>query len=280
MDTNYLKDIQEAAGQRNRAIPEDYRDSETGLLVCGQCGGFKEARVALGGVERIVPVNCTCKEREYLRSREDLEQAMKRERINCARERCFGKYTRKGEYTFKADDSQNAKSSRIARDYANGFSEKLRQGEGLLLLGTTGTGKTFYACAIANGIIDMGYSARVTNFADIEARLQSVTDKSSVYDELCRCDLLVLDDLGSERETPYMEEIIFKVVDDRCAAKKPLIVTTNLTTKELMSSGNLARDRVFSRLCEMCEPVPVTGKDRRREKLIAHGRATGEAQLD
>lgn len=277
---DYIRDVIDAAGQTNKERSGDYRDSETGLLICGQCGGFKEARIVLGGVERIVPANCTCKEREYERNLEDSEQTTRRERISRVRERCFGRYTRKGEYTFTADDGQDAATSRAARDYATEFSEKLRQGEGLLLFGSTGTGKTFYACAIANAVIDAGYSARVTNFADIEAQLQSLTDKRSVYDDLCRCDLLVLDDLGSERDTPYMAEIIFKVIDDRCAAKKPLIVTTNLTSKELSESGDLARDRVFSRICEMCEPIAVTGKDRRREKLKVRGRTVADSRIE
>ena len=153
------------------------------------------------------------------------------------------------------------------RGYARQFEKFKQEGRGLLFLGSTGTGKTFYACCIANALIDAGYSAIVTNFAQIANDLQGTFDKAQVHNRLLRADLLVLDDLAAERDTSFMQEIVFQVVEERSAAKKPLIVTSNVSTQEFMNPGDLARRRVFSRLKEVCIPIAVTGADRREEQL-------------
>ena len=81
-------------------------------------------------------------------------------------------------------------------------------------------------------------------------------------------DLLILDDLNAERDTSFMQEIVFTVIDNRCAAQKPLIVTSNITPSEFANPDTIERRRVFSRLQEVCIPVEVNGKDRRREAMM------------
>ena len=251
----------------NPPAPGDYTDPETGLLVCGVCGEPKQMRVELLGMAQTVPCDCRCIQEEKSRQRE--EQARRDAEYRAAKRRteCFRDDMRKAGCTFDSDDQKNAKLARQVRGYVRQF-EKIRQeGRGLLFLGPTGTGKTFYACCIANALIDAGYSAIVTNFAQIANDLQGTFDKAQVHNRLLRADLLVLDDLAAERDTSFMQEIVFQVVEERSAAKKPMIVTSNISTQEFMNPGDLARRRVFSRLKEVCIPIAVTGADRREEQM-------------
>jgi DNA replication protein DnaC len=79
--------------------------------------------------------------------------------------------------------------------------------------------------------------------------------------------LLVIDDLMAERKTEYMQEIVFNVIDSRYNANLPTIVTSNLTADAIKNPADLAYQRIFSRLLEMCLPVEVKGEDRRRKIL-------------
>jgi len=64
-----------------------------------------------------------------------------------------------------------------------------------------------------------------------------------------------------------MQEIIFNVIDTRCKAGLPLIVTSNLTAEQIKNPADLAYQRIFSRLLGMCVPIEVKGEDRRRKAL-------------
>ena len=82
-------------------------------------------------------------------------------------------------------------------------------------------------------------------------------------------DLLIIDDLGVERDAPIIYEMMYAVIDSRARAKKPLIITTNLTSNELKNDVD---KRIGSRLYEMCDFVECVGEDRRRKSLIKRHR--------
>lgn len=253
----------------NPQNPGDYKDPETGLLVCGVCGEKKQRVIEIMGLMQIVPCACRCTQEQDAARREQMER--QRAAYDAARRRaeCFGGDAKKAAFTFDVDDQWDARLSRRVRGYAKEFASYRKTGKGLLLLGPVGTGKTFYACCIANAVIDAGYSARVTNFAQIANELQPLFDKDQVHSRLRRVDLLVLDDLAAERDTSFMQEIVFQVVEERSAAQKPLIVTSNVSAQEFLNPGDLARRRVFSRLAEVCIPLSVSGPDRRLERRKA-----------
>ena len=91
--------------------------------------------------------------------------------------------------------------------------------------------------------------------------------KQNYIDNLNNFDLLVIDDLASERDTEYMGEIVQNIIDSRYRAGLPLIITTNLTSEELKKPLEIRKKRIYSRLFEMCYPIEVKGKDRRKQKL-------------
>ena len=170
-------------------------------------------------------------------------------------------------YTFDIDDNQNAKVTNIAKRYVANFEEIKKRGSGLLLFGGVGSGKTFIASCIANDLINRGYPCLVTNFARLTNTISGMYDGKQEYiDGLNKFKLLVIDDLGAERETDYMGEIIHNIIDSRYRVKLPLIITTNLTIDSMQNPQDIRKKRIYSRLLEMCIPVFLPGSDRRLKK--------------
>lgn len=234
-----------------------------GLKHCTICGGKRETFVTPPFPEaRPVKVNCWCKcptERDVLKRKE------KQDGIARNRSICFKGFENQQRHTFETDDrSGDQKIVQGCRNYCKEFAGNLQNGMGLLLYGTVGTGKTFLAACIANALIDGGYRVRMTNFAGISDELWNVEDKAEYVQHLCRYDLLVLDDLRAERKTEYMSEMVYKVVNARYVAGKPMIVTTNLSTAELLQAQDIGDQRIYDRLIERCLPIKISGKSRRR----------------
>lgn len=75
------------------------------------------------------------------------------------------------------------------------------------------------------------------------------------------CDLLILDDLGKEKQTEWTNQILYEVINSRYEHRKPIVVTTNYSAQEL---SNRIDSAVVSRLFEMCAFVNVTGVDHRK----------------
>lgn len=262
-----LEDIIQKANADLEVKEGDYY--EDGLLHCGVCGWKKQTRINFGGKSRIVRCTCYCQEKAYYAAR-DAERESQR-RLDRERARSSGFPDRAMmEWTFDADDGANPEFTAICKRYVEGFDDVYREGKGLLFYGGVGTGKTFMASCIANALIDKGNTALVTNFGRIANELQADFNHRQAYlDKLNQYSLLVIDDLATERDTEYMGEIVMNVIDSRYRAKKPLIVTTNLTGEDFTNPSDVRRQRVFSRLFEMCIPYEVKGTDRRQKTLAS-----------
>jgi DNA replication protein DnaC len=84
------------------------------------------------------------------------------------------------------------------------------------------------------------------------------------FDRFASYSLLVLDDLGVTRDTEYMTEQIYKLVDERYKSAKPMIVTTNVTPEQMKSAKSIEWRRIYDRVLEMCLPVKVDGQSIRK----------------
>ena len=247
--------------------PEEGDYIVDGLLYCGKCHTKKQTRIIFLGQEKMPYCLCKCaSERKEQEEAEEERQAFLR-RIQKLRVMGFPE-SDMSTWTFAKDDRSNEKLSKIAENYVNHFDEMKERGKGLLFYGSVGTGKTFISACIANALIDQGIPCLVTNFARLTNTISGMYDGKQEYiDGLNRFKLLVIDDLATERDTEYMNEIVWNIIDARYRSGLPLIITTNLTADEIKNPAEIKRQRVYSRLLEMTIPVKVEGKDRRKTKL-------------
>ena len=237
--------------------------ADDGLLHCGECHEAVQCRVDLFGEEKTVRCICSC-----IKAQMEAEKEQERkEAIERNRRACF-EGSDMINWNFDADDLKQPKLSSAMRRYVEGFTEFRGNGKGLLLYGRNGTGKTFYASCIANALIDSGRRVLVTNFARLSNQLQGMYEgKQEFIDSLSKYSLLVLDDLGAERQSEYMQEQVFNIVNARYCSGLPFIVTTNLTIEEISKPQDAGRARIYNRILERCYPIEVNGIDRRKAKL-------------
>lgn len=266
MDLSKLLDsIEKVAAQTIQIEEGDY--VLDGLLYCHKCNTPKQCRITV--LDRVRTPYCLCKCGKERRDAEEAEQKHQEQLagIRELRKMGFPDAEMQG-WTFDNDDQANGKVSGVARNYVEHFEQMRKNGKGLLLYGPVGTGKTFISACIANALIDKGYPCMATNFARLTNIIQGMREGRQEYiDSLDRFALLVIDDIASERDTEYMQEIVTNIIDARYRSRKPLIVTTNLTSEELKNPAEMRKQRIYSRLFEMCVPVEVAGKDRRKAKL-------------
>ena len=245
------------AREANKQTDGDYRDKND-ILMCGKCHTPKESFIP--ELNKKLPTPCECIKAEE----EEKKKKIAAQKAEGRREDCF-QGSKKAEWTFEKDDGANKRLSTVARDYVDRFSDYRKKGKGLLLYGGVGTGKSFAAACICNALIDKGYSCLFTSFAELNKRIR---DKDADYlDLLNSAHLLVIDDLGAERDTDYMQEIVHNIIDERCSTGKPVIVTSNWEGEDFKNPSDVRKKRVISRLYEACYPFEVKGEDRRKKKL-------------
>lgn len=235
---------------------------QDGLLHCKKCSDPVELIIPVPNVGmRKVRCICTCiKESKALE-----EQRQKQEQLDRNRRICFSGSKLMG-CTF--ENSNESEYLTMGKNYAKHFTKFIKSGKGLLLYGTVGTGKSHIASCIANELIDKGYKVLMTNFATIINALQSSFEGRQEYiDSLNRYSLLILDDLGAERQSEYMQEQVFNIIDSRYKSGLPMIITTNLTSEELKKPSDMGNIRIYDRILERCHPVEVKGQSIRRQNL-------------
>lgn len=133
------------------------------------------------------------------------------------------------------------------------------------MYGSVGVGKSFAAACVVNALLDSGISCLMTDFSTIINELTGRFEGKQEYiNHLISHELLVIDDLGVQRDTSYANEIVTNVVNARMMSEKPMIVTTNFTKEELLGVKDITYQRTLSRLFECCIPVKFQGEDRRR----------------
>ena len=263
---NIISNLEEKAKQNVKVEQGDYLVD--GLLYCHKCHTPKQCRVEIFGTTR-TPY-CLCKCEVEKREAEEAERKRIERMQEIAKMRKIGfPESEMHNWTFANDDKTNAKITNTIQSYADHFDTMRERGKGLLLYGSVGTGKSFYAACIVNELIDKGYPCMMTNFSRLVNTIQGMFEGKQEYiDRLNKFDLLVIDDLSAERDTEYMNEIIFTIIDSRYRAGLPLIITTNLSADEIKNPADIRKQRTYSRLLEMTIPIEVTGTDRRRKKLV------------
>ena len=201
----------------------------------------------------------------------EFEDFARQQQLMEKRHRCFGDASGLYGYRFDLDNGQVPQMEH-ARAYVSRWNDMSQQNVGLLFWGKPGNGKTFVAGCIANALLEMesmhAPSVVMTTFGTILNKLpgMAVSDKEWYLGSFQTCDLLVLDDFGMERQTDYAREQVFNIIDGRYLARKPMIITTNLSLTELKHPCDMVEQRIFDRVLEMCVPVCFDGESLRRGK--------------
>ena len=146
------------------------------------------------------------------------------------------------------------------RRYAQSFSEK---SPNLLFSGDTGLGKTFLSACIARAVADNGYSVMYESAGHLFSNLERAkfgNDEAArrESDRYLACDLLIVDDLGTEMPGQFTTAALYSLMNDRILSGKPTIISTNLTVEEFEKRYNR---QIASRLRGSYQRVPFLGED-------------------
>ena len=152
------------------------------------------------------------------------------------------------------------KTYQACRRYAYSFSEK---SPSLLFSGDTGLGKTFLSACIARTVADNGYSVMYETaghlFANLErAKFSGDEQARREGEKYTGCDLLIVDDLGTEMPGQFTTSALYNLINDRLLSGKPTIISTNLTSDEFAQRYNR---QIASRLRGSYVRMPFLGED-------------------
>ena len=257
--------IQELSEERRRLLtdygyPADYLElhydckkcRDTGFIDGKKCSCFKQAAI------------------ELLYEQSKLSDILSRENFDTFDERWYD-----------ADDMDEAtgKSSlelaRIARKQAWDFTQHFQDTfNNLFFYGHTGVGKTFLTHCIAREIIEQGHSVIYFSAYDLFDELAKRTFHSydtspDLPDYVGECDLLIIDDLGTELTNTFVQSRLFLLINERLTQKKPTIISTNL---EIGAFSEMYSERTFSRIFSNYTMIKLTGRDIRFQKKLSGGK--------
>ncbi len=154
----------------------------------------------------------------------------------------------------------------FCRRYAREFSENSRS---LLFQGGPGLGKTHLSLAIAKAAIDSGHGVIYVSAPAILHKIEREHFSNKTDNEteqtITECDLLILDDLGTEFTTNFTVSALYNIINTRMITSKPTIISTNLTISDLQEKYNI---RMISRIIGMLDRVEFVGTDIRQLKKM------------
>ena len=135
----------------------------------------------------------------------------------------------------------------------------------LFFYGTVGTGKSFLSGCVAKELIDTGHAVIYFSATGLFDLLQAAAFDSknreelkNAYADLYQCDLLIIDDLGTELTNQFTASQLFSLLNERALGKKAVIISTNLSLRELQDRYS---DRIFSRITSNFTVCKLTGPD-------------------
>lgn len=142
----------------------------------------------------------------------------------------------------------------------------IRTGPSLLLIGSTGTGKTHQSYGALRALSASGVLCfwRLTTAADLFAALRPRhgIDPEEVFHSYANTPILVLDDLGATKESDWTEETLHRLIDNRYVWQRPTLFTSNVRPSQFTDRLG---ERISSRISGMTTQVALTGPDRRRK---------------
>ena len=250
---------------QSRPVQDDeYINGTDKLIYCTKCHTPRQCRIAHEGQVFTPSVSCHCQREAYEKAEAEFQHRQKLMRIERLKSNGLqDRYLR--DYNFDNDKGYNPEETKKAHRYVDQWAKMEKDCTGLLLWGDVGTGKTFIAGCIANALIEKGIPVLMTNFSRILNTLSGMfnEDRNTFIESFNQYTLLIIDDLGIERDSKYGLEQVFNVIDSRYRCQKPLIITTNLTLVE-MKNADLDHTRIYDRILEMCTPMRINNQNIRK----------------
>lgn len=205
------------------------------------------------GVEKIIQPFCKCEVEAWEQSVQESADLKQKREIE-ARFSISNLGERFAESTFDTFRQLpgTEKALDYCRSYANAFPDY--GGDALLIWGEYGNGKSHLAAAVAHAVKEKGHTVVFQTMPELLERIRETfhdrknkeTEKDIMY-ALQNCDLLVLDDIGAEKVTDWVQDVLFRIVDGRYRQKKPILYTTNLKPSELKDRVG---PRIYDRIVE------------------------------
>jgi DNA replication protein DnaC len=160
-----------------------------------------------------------------------------------------------------------AATVQVVRAYLRNLDQRLDEGRGLWVYGDVGTGKTTLAMLVSKTALEAGRSVAIYSLPRLLAEIRDTYEEGSrhsytgLLDRLAEVDLLHVDDVGTEKTSPWVLEQLYAIVNARYEEQRSIVLTTNLDREALAEQIN---PRTVSRLEEMCEELPLFGADHRK----------------
>lgn len=228
-----------AAWKADRGLTEDFFTPD---YTCPDCQdqGFVDGH------------SCHCRDQLLIEAHYDLssiQTLLQRENFQTSRLSRFRKDRQPGEEESPYDHME-ALYDDMEHEYVGGFTT---HSPNLYFYGPVGTGKTFLLSAIAKGVLDKGYTVLYQTAPDlvdflVQYAFMYPSDRKGAEDRrnyIFSCDLLVIDDLGSERTNDQVISALFEVINGRLIAGRPTIISSNLELGEL---AEVYDQRIASRI--------------------------------
>ncbi|MGN1339348.1 MAG: ATP-binding protein [Oscillospiraceae bacterium] len=265
-----IKQLIDKAENASTENPTDYT-GEDGLLYCGICHEPKQQRIEVGKQffpNGLAPSPCKCDQERMRAAQAERERTKARELSEELRRSGLTDRAYYGN-TFDKDNGNTPHARQAAEWYVENFADLKKAGKGMIFMGKTGTGKTFYACCIANALMDKGIPVWVTTVQPLLRAAGDFNKADKVFNRIKEVTLLVLDDFGTTQNNARNLELLFEIIDTRYRSGLPLIITTNLSPTD-MKNAPLELDRIYDRVKEMCmcekSPVFLDGRSVREQK--------------
>lgn len=169
---------------------------------------------------------------------------------------------------YEGEDLQRFKNTVVTcKNFINNFNSDYHN---LFFYGTVGTGKSFLSGCVAKELLERGHSVIYFSAAalfDVLSKIKfdyrSTEDLHNSYEDLFQCDLLIIDDLGTEFTNNFVNSQLFSLINDRHLRQKAVIISTNLSLADFRDRYS---DRIFSRITSNYEICKITGPDIRMYK--------------
>jgi DNA replication protein DnaC len=140
----------------------------------------------------------------------------------------------------------------------------------LLFQGSTGVGKTFLSNCVAKELLDQGYTVLYVSagslfdqIADVIMNRNQIPGSREFYQSIQACDVLIIDDLGTEYTNSFTNAHLYDLINDRLLERKPMIISTNLSLAEIKEHYS---ERISSRIYDSYLILNIYGADIRLAK--------------